>query len=325
MFYVFLGPDEYTKNQEIQALKNKEKADLVVFSEINQVENYEKLLEVDLFSKPKVFVLESINFNTFYSCIDRLILSKNIVVYSTITLDKRKKENKDLLANKSIVIKNFNLPHGVELNKWIEKWVGDLGGKIEKTAVEELAVRLGRDQSRITKIGGKVVSVEEVFNLWQVDSEIKKLIAYASGKQIEIDDVKAVVMENLEIDAFQIINSIGSGEKNKTFELTNSFLEQESGSDEKTGVIKLNALLADQMRSLAIVQDFMKEKISEEEILEKTGWKSGRLFVMKKNANKLKPIKVLETLKKLEALDEELKTSSTPPKVLIDLIVSQVF
>ena len=45
---------------------------------------------------------------------------------------------------------------------------------------------------------------------------------------------------------------------------------------------------------------------------------------MKKIAVRFKPKTVLEFLTKLEALDEELKTSSTPPKVLLDLIVSQL-
>ena len=56
-----------------------------------------------------------------------------------------------------------------------------------------------------------------------------------------------------------------------------------------------------------------------------TGWKSGRLFVMKKAALRFAPKKIMETLQKLSSLDEELKTSQTPPKVLLDLIISQLF
>jgi DNA polymerase III delta subunit len=46
---------------------------------------------------------------------------------------------------------------------------------------------------------------------------------------------------------------------------------------------------------------------------------------MKKIAARFKPQLISETLTKLAALDEELKTSQTPPKVLLDLILSQLF
>ncbi|MCL5009174.1 MAG: hypothetical protein M1400_02420, partial [Patescibacteria group bacterium] len=58
--------------------------------------------------------------------------------------------------------------------------------------------------------------------------------------------------------------------------------------------------------------------------LEITGWKPGRLFVVKKIASRFAAPKVWQTLFKLEALDTELKTSSTPPRVLLDLILSQL-
>ena len=59
-------------------------------------------------------------------------------------------------------------------------------------------------------------------------------------------------------------------------------------------------------------------------ILEKTEWKSGRLFVMKKLSAPFQEKALVSLLTKLEALDVELKSSSVPPKVLVDLIVSQI-
>ena len=230
-----------------------------------------------------------------------------------------------MLANKSITVKEFVLPHGLELNKWIEKRVNEIGAVISKPAIDELAVRLGRDNAKETKIAGKVVATEEVYTLWQTESEIKKLIAHAAGRQIEMEDVRELVPENLEVDVFQIMNAIGEGKKQEALGLMQEFLLADSASDEKGAVIQLNALLSDQMRSLAITQDFIKSKIGDDEIVKQTGWKSGRIYIMKKIAGRLSPVKILETMKKLEALDEELKTSQSPPKVLLDMIVSQMF
>jgi len=60
-------------------------------------------------------------------------------------------------------------------------------------------------------------------------------------------------------------------------------------------------------------------------LIKKSGWKSGRVYIMKKIASRFSSAKILETMKKLEALDEELKTSQTPPRVLLDMIVAQMF
>ena len=98
-----------------------------------------------------------------------------------------------------------------------------------------------------------------------------------------------------------------------------------AGADEKGAIIQLNGLISEQFRNVAMAQDFLSQKKGENQILEITGWKSGRLFVMKKIASKFPAKKVLEFLSKLAALDEELKTSQTPPKVLLDLIVAQLF
>jgi DNA polymerase III delta subunit len=114
-------------------------------------------------------------------------------------------------------------------------------------------------------------------------------------------------------------------EKDKrALELISKFLQEQTASDEKGSIIQLNALLSEQFRNVYMAQEFLAGKTSEADILDKTGWKSGRLFIMKKIAARFKPQTISETLSKLAALDEELKTSQTPPRVLLDLILAQL-
>jgi DNA polymerase III delta subunit len=324
MLMLLLGSDDFSKKDFIDSLVKDKGADLTVFSESDQMPNAGRFLETDLFSKPKVFVLQNIMPEFGKADVEKLIASANNVVISLKALDKRKKENKELITNKKVVVKEFILPHGRELNDWIAKRVAFYGGTMDKDAVDLLAVRLGRDNGKETKIAGKVISTEEVFNLWQADSEIRKLIAFKVNGEINETDVKELISENEEVDVFDLTNAIADNQKQKAMGLLHRFLKEQTGSDEKTGIIQLNALLSEQFRNVAAVQDFLAAKKSENQILEITGWKPGRLFVMKKIAAKFKPQTVLATLNKLEALDGELKTSSVPPRVLLDLIVSQL-
>lgn len=325
MLLILLGEDDFSKKEHIKVLATKEKAEVEFIVEEEKLDILH-LTEQDLFAKPKIFVVENLfKALNLEKNLDKLLASQNHIIITEEKLDKRSSFNKKLLSNKKITVKAFSLPHGRELNKWVEKRVLELGGKISKEAAEELAVKLGRDEGEEIKVGGKVISSKERFSLWQADGEIKKLIAFAQGKEITKADVESLVTENLEIDVFKITNAIADGKKKEAISLMRKFLAQQTGSDEKARIIQLNALLAEQFRNVFVVQDFVAQKTPEQQILEKTGWKSGRVFVMKKIANKFNPKKVLVLLKKLEALDQELKTTQTPPKVLLDLILAQLF
>lgn len=326
MLSILIGPDDYTKREFIHSKNQTLGLEIELFSDTENPPQVEDISGQDLFSKPKVYVLKGFlaKFREV-GIVDRFCRSKNFIYFIEDKIDKRSSENKVLLANKNIEVLDFQLPHGNELNIWIQNRIKNLGGTIGESALEELGSRLGRDNAKETKIGGKVIAVEEVFNLFQVDSEIQKLISYRDKNEIQLVDVKELVAENFSVDVFSLTNAIADGKKQETVELLNGFLKGQVGAEEKGSIIQLNALLSEQFRSIAMVQDFIKHKVLEEDILEKTGWKSGRLFVMKKIAVRFEPKKVLETLSKLEALDEELKSSQIPPRTLLELILIQLF
>ena len=323
MPYLLLGPDDYSKKLFVASLVQKTGGDLVMFRQEEVLPEVSTLSQTDLFSKVKVFWFNNI-MPDFAASFPDFSKSKNRVVISMVSLDKRKKESKELLNNESFEVKDFPLPHGRELDEWIISRVSELGGSIIKPAASALAEALGRDSGKETKIAGKIISVEEIFNLWQADSEIKKLLALAGEREITEADVKLLVPENREVDVFEITNSIADRRKSDAMNLMHAFLKNQAGADEKGAVIQLNALLAEQFRNVAMVSGFLVDKKTENEILELTGWKSGRLFIMNKIAPRFPLKKVLEFLNKLQALDKELKSSSIPPKVLLDLIITQL-
>jgi DNA polymerase III delta subunit len=327
MLALLLGPDDFSKKQHISALAKKHKAEVEFFSPEDGRPDLSGFFGQDLFAKPKIIVLRNLLAGYEYNqeLAGKLSASKNIIIFQDAKLDKRLSGTKQWLADKHLEIKDFALPHGAELDNWIIKRAKELNGSIGKSAARLLGQKLGRDDAKETKFGGKVVAVEEVYNLWQADSEIQKLIAYAQDREITEADVNQLVSENGEVDVFNLINAIAENRRPEAMDLLARFLKDQNAGDEKGSIIQLNALLSEQFRNVAMVQDFIAHKTSDEKILEASGWKPGRLFVMKKIAGRFKPGKVRDTLNKLSALDDELKTGSTPPKVLLDLILTQLF
>jgi DNA polymerase III delta subunit len=123
---------------------------------------------------------------------------------------------------------------------------------------------------------------------------------------------------------WDIIEAIAQRKPAQVLTMLQTYLSADNVSDEKTKIIQLNALLADQFRSLLLVRSAQDQGIPEDVIIQTTGWKSGKLFMIKKNSRAFEQKTLVDILAKLEALDIELKTSSVPPKVLIDLISSQI-
>ena len=327
MFIILLGSDNFTKKEYVSTLAKQHKADVEFFVSEEQKPNLADFFGQDLFSKTKIICLENLLAGYEYQSgvAAKLAASKNYILFLETKLDKRITGNKQWLADKAGEVKEFILPHGKELDNWLIGRAKQLGGVISLKAADLLAKKLGRDEAKETKAGGKVVAVEEIYNLWQADSEIQKLLAYVREREITEADVNNLVSENIEVDVFALTNAIADGQKQKTMELLSQLFKDQNIADAKSSAIKLNALLSEQFRNIAMVQDFSLRKISEDEILEKTGWKSGRLFVMKKIASRFSAKIIMETLNKLAALDDELKTGSTPPRVLLDLILAQFF
>lgn len=78
---------------------------------------------------------------------------------------------------------------GAELSRWVETRVKERGGTIEVPALRGLIERVGAD-------------------LWQMDNEIQKLVAYAGGQPITTAMVDELVRANFEGKIFKLIDAV---------------------------------------------------------------------------------------------------------------------
>jgi DNA polymerase-3 subunit delta len=318
MIYLFLGPDTFSKKQFIDELKAKGKLELIRFYDDATEDNLLKAaLNSSLFDTKKIIISEEfITKNSpEASFFDKLGGSENIVIFLENALDKRKTENKKIIANRKIVTKDFAIPTGDAFKKWTEGRAKYYDLKLNNQALQEFLFRLGINQGEFGK---------ELYTLWQVDSELHKLKLYVGGKEASKEDVQDIVSENIDEDIFKITNAIGDKNKTQAVKYLTNYLDRIPGTDEKTKIISISALLADQFRNIMIIQGMSGSGVPEEEIMRETGFSSGRLFVYKKIARNFQREKLLETLRKMEMLDEELKTSSGPASLQFFMIMESV-
>lgn len=83
----------------------------------------------------------------------------------------------------------FPILEGAALSKWASDRVRARGGQIASDALNELCDRVGGD-------------------LWQMDNEIGKLVAYASGRAIVHADVDELVRATFEGEIFALVDAV---------------------------------------------------------------------------------------------------------------------
>lgn len=227
------------------------------------------------------------------------------------SLDKRTTRVKELLSfgsSQGVTIKEFPAPDKIKAANWIEEHAKVINCKITPAASKLLADNL-------------MGETKNALPVWRAHQELQKLKAFAAGKVITEDMVIELVLPEQGIDLFKLMDAISNNRKAQAIDLLNRYYETQT-QDEKAATIKLTALLADQWRSIVIVKDFVDRNVPDEQILKQTGWKSGRLYVIKKLAGRYPLSQILDTLHKLSALDTELKTSTLPSRVIVDMIIT---
>ncbi|MEK7619798.1 MAG: DNA polymerase III subunit delta [Patescibacteria group bacterium] len=84
---------------------------------------------------------------------------------------------------------DFPLLQGTALNAWVQARMKERGGRIEPSALRALVLRVGAD-------------------LWQMDNEIGKLVAYAGDQPITVATVDELVSVSFEGKIFSLIDAV---------------------------------------------------------------------------------------------------------------------
>ncbi len=320
MLYVLYGSDDYSQEQYIKQLASRAGLPRVEYTSDNAPQAVDVLLSQDLFSGGQVIVLHNLAQRFLLEgSIKEFIQSANYLIFVEGELDRRTKFAKDLLANKEIHAKEFAAPSLEALPLWISEYIAKRSGSIMDAAVRELLKRLGYSDP----LGGFALAVKQP-SLLRLEQELNKLLTYAHEQPITSDMVLLLVPDDRQAVALSITDSLSKKNRTELFTLLEGYYKDADGGDETGKTLALVGLLSEQFRSQLIVKDSLEQRLTEAEVLSQTGWKSGKLFVMKRLAGSFTVQQLRDVLGKLENLDVELKSTNTPPRVVLELILAQM-
>ena len=311
MITLLLGSDSLAKKQHISQAAKLRSAEVETFTESSILPALEQLFEAQLFGAPKIVVLDHIWKQLDSTELLEKLGDNNAASLFVVedSLDKRTKLNQEFIKDKRVTVVQLDAPVGTALaGDWIKNYCIENNINIESSASLDLARAL-------------LIDEDATLDVARAQNELQKLKQYAAGESITQEAISVLVESSVGVDIFELLNAIATKNKKLAIQMLNRYFETET-ADEKANAIKVTALLSDQFRSLLIAQDSEQRRMPDATVLEMTGWKSGRLFIMKKLARNFTPIQVKQALSKLESLDRELKTGSMPPHVVLDLILA---
>ncbi|MDD2807233.1 MAG: DNA polymerase III subunit delta [Patescibacteria group bacterium] len=174
----------------------------------------------------------------------------------------------------------------------------------KKVAIEAAAIKL------LTDLTGN--------DLWQLNSEIEKLTAFAQGKSITAAMVSELVLTKLDDDIFKLTDAIAQQQKPLAIKLISDQLQA------GTMPTELLAKITWQFRNLLLVRGFIEANGG--------GYPASRVayqlglhpFVLSKTSQQVKNFSLADLKNKYQnllAIDHKIKTSQADPEVLLDLLV----
>ena len=321
MIYLLLGKDDFSKREFFSGLRAAKPVEVLQFEGVgSEKEIMRAASELSLFSQPKLLkilnfmsgVNEDFNLDSFIASLAASTAQGNTFVFIEDALDKRKKQSKAILADKRITAKEFNVPGGADFKKWVEQRAAGYKLSFAPRALDALLTRLGVGQGSFG---------DELYSLWQADSDLQKLAAFAGGKPVGVADVEALVSENVDDDIFAVTNAIADRNHQAAVAALVNYMDRMPGSDEKAKVISVSGVLAEQFRGVLAVQGLAAARVSDAAIAAQTGYSSGKIFMYKKISQRFDQKKLVQALQKLEILDQEIKTGNSPAALQFFMVV----
>lgn len=198
-----------------------------------------------------------------------------------------------------------NSPHGQtylyevkSLSGWIKKEFAKFNKTVSQAQTSYLILTVGED-------------------LLKLKQEIAKIAAYCGDSQeVTLDDIKAVVNPTVEANVFALIDAIVIGDIETALTLANLILERQEKVDSVVNLIE------QQLRLVSLYLTYKSEGITQiDELVKKLNISKGRLFYLKKQAQKFSFSRLKKATTLLLSYDYKRKTQTVDDKIFFEQLI----
>ena len=282
MLYVLTGKDEYSKREFISELSKREGLRLEKVSDPLLLSQYipESLFDV------KCLVVCQLTGKEENLDIDGMISSSNYFCLSISSPLKLKLPKENIL--------DFPVPKYSELNEWMKRHLNVQGFAIDREASELIVKKL---------FGRPVGFIEVKVDVDLLISELEKLILFCQDKKkITREDVEMLTSDVAENSIFELIDLIAAKDISGVNLFCKKFFDVPKNQIQSK-LIPLIALISESLRNWILVK-----QLSEQEITSITGYKPGRIYILKKQSAKFNLEQLKTAHDKLLLIDQMIKT-----------------
>lgn len=199
-------------------------------------------------------------------------------------------------------VKVFPLLKAQQLSQWIEKRVSSYGKgkKITPKAVSLMVRLVGND-------------------LWAMSNELEKLILFTDGRDIDEDDVKAVVSHAQEASIFNMVDAIIEQRIGTAQELLQQLFRQGMAPSQ------ILFMVSRQVRIIYQVKEMRTAGRQRGEIMGKLGLSSD--FVLRKaweQAERYSPARIKDVYHRLLEADISIKTGKIEGELALNILIAEM-
>jgi DNA polymerase-3 subunit delta len=236
-------------------------------------------------------------YKSFADCLEKIPDSTVLVL-----IDGKVKSSNPLLKQllPRAKVRSFPILKEDRLRQWIKREVVGQGTSISPEAVDLLA----------KLVGG---------NLWIMTNEINKLALFASGRRIEVEDIKALVSLAQETSVFAMVDAILDFKVGVAEQLLEQLLERGASP------AYLLVMLARQVRMIVRARELRRQRGAEVAIQDKLGLTSE--FALRKTLDQAQryPMERLrEVYSKLLETDLAIKTGKYDGELALNLLIADL-
>jgi DNA polymerase-3 subunit delta len=218
--------------------------------------------------------------------------ANTLIVWKTKKLDKRKKFSKQLQAKK--ILMSFTQPKPFEMGQWIDQIAKEVGVTVDRDAKGAIVEAVG-------------------CNLSQVERELEKIRLYIHPEtKVLKKHIDEVVLKTSGDDVFAFTDQVINRDLKKAYPTLSHLME------EGTVPLVLLSMLVRHYRILLKVHDGLARRLPSAQL---GGYAGVPPFLIQRytdQAKKINMVKCRTSLKRLQKLDKEFKSTGLSNKILLE-------